>query len=297
MESKKRKRSAMNTWLNQGENMIQVQLRDGSANIYSDLLLNQCLQIELSVKNFPEKFDGPLFLLDFSMSTFSKFRVLLYTNQMPTMSSSFSDSQTCLEWCEVFGLCDFLEFELGKSLIIKEAEKVDAYTLVPSLSAMANDNHNKYMDIWDLFISKIVTCMSSIAKPRLTILNCYDSLRPGEGPRDVKDKYKSCCQHSVLDGVHPYYENLNAASETTSPRRCINVDFFDDKVDDPSVETFRCCVHGSVNDVKRGNKVHKFKSQRDSEWLKLVATLPDCVLAELCRGRLKELNTKISDLE
>ena len=146
MESnkKKRKANAFTGWLDHDDEdkVIQVELCDGKAFVHRNFLIHQCRQVELSFQNCPEQTE-PFLIHNFSRKTFITFRALLYTNRILPLTHLPTDKEEFVKWCEVYALCDFLEFELEKNLLlIKPRNASIGYMfplcLLPSLLIIRN---------------------------------------------------------------------------------------------------------------------------------------------------------------
>ena len=192
-------------------------------------------------------------------------------------------------WCEVYALCDFLEFDVGKTLIVDATKKGVDWRHLPGFLGVISSQNLKYLDLWFLLISKTMDRISEIedmSRWHYGVFDCYDSLKPGEGPREEKDQYRCCCLHTaptkgiVSYGKSPKIRNLY----------CFDRDL-DSEDETEGLETFRCCTHGCSLDEKRGHKVldyHRLINKENGEWLEALSTLPENVQGEMNRRRLVE---------
>jgi hypothetical protein len=305
MESnkKKRKANAFTGWLDHDDEdkVIQVELCDGKAFVHRNFLIHQCRQVELSFQNCPEQTE-PFLVRNFSRKTFITFRALLYTNRILHLTHLPTDKEEFVEWCEVYALCDFLEFELGKKLIVDQAKKRVNWIHVPPLLAAISADHSKYLDLWLLLISKTrnrITEMENIHNWEDKVFDCYDSLQPGEGPRDKKDNKRCCCMHIApfTSGIVSYPSPSPNMIAVTCIDKLENGDSDDDD-EVVGIETFRCCKHGNSSDEKRGQKVrqyHQVRIKQNSQWLEVIATLPDVVHSEINRQRLLATSKQLTE--
>ena len=113
------------------------------------------------------------------------------------------------EWCEVFSLCNFLEFSLGEEVILDRISQISILDFPALFLTMTDKNHYKYLDIWEALVQNSLIRVSEIENELSWNLkeeyDCYDSLKPGQGPRSLNDIYQCCCKHySAQKGIYYY---------------------------------------------------------------------------------------------
>lgn len=226
--------TASEIWLKLSENpeYIKIILKEGVAvRLIKDLFIKQCFQIQRMLTICEPIQISPEYGLNdtenkkkrkashtntnelvvsldlFSLPIFIHFRTLLYTNTIPP-GTNLKDIETFTLWSEVAAMCDFCEFTNGKRSIMEHVGSV-CICVVPQISAVKNawvniievayEFKERTEDIWRFVKNK---CIDEL-KPLLlshrnkSLLSCYDTLPPGEGPRLRSHNFSTCCLHSL----------------------------------------------------------------------------------------------------
>ena len=201
---------ARNLFALQEDNPVQLLclLKDGQKmSIDRELLVKQCTAFErLLQSEMKDKVEAmeerTLSLPECPIEVFRRVRVLLYTNQIPLDEKL--QQENLILWGKVASFCDVHLWNKGRDLVVFEFRRFleKPQTVVADFVTLVYEHRFECPDFWVVMKEKSRNEMMRHLYVKSyecadELLECHDTLDPGQGTIYHGGKAHVCCQHSL----------------------------------------------------------------------------------------------------